>query len=343
MFKKTRLELTAWYLLIIMLISASFSLFIYEMLSREVERFALVQHFRIERRFRQNALDIQLLPPVLPQEELDLVDESKQRIIAMLGAVNVVILIFSGVLGYFLAGKTLYPIQAMLDEQNRFISDASHEFRTPLTSLKTAMEVAMRDKKMDLPQAKELIKDSISEANKLQQLTEDLLQFTQHTNAGDFKLEQVKLNDLIKVALHRIEPLAKNKQITIEDTIDMSLVTVNKKGIIDILVILLDNAIKYSPSKSFITLSSKQTEKHTYFLIQDQGLGIAEKDIPHVFDRFYRSDSARVKYSSKGFGLGLSIAKRIVDLHKGTISVKSNMGKGSLFTVVLPRIPKNSV
>ena len=336
MFKQARLKLTAWYLLIIMLVSLSFSIFIYGMLSREVERFARVQHVRIERRFRPNSFSIELPLLTLPQEELDLVSESKQRIIIMLGAVNLVILIFAGGLGYLLAGKTLHPIKDMVDEQNRFITDASHELRTPLTSLKSTMEVALRDKNMSLSEAKSLITDSIEETNKLQQLTEDLLQFSQTNQTSDFKFEVVKLTDLIKTSIHQIEPLAKNKSITIENKVEDYEITTNKKGIIDVFVILLDNAIKYSPEKSFITLSSRKTEKNISLLIQDQGLGIGKKDILHIFDRFYRSDAARIKNSSKGFGLGLSIAKRIVELHGGKISVKSSLGKGSLFTVLLP-------
>jgi len=336
MFKQARLKLTAWYLLIIMLVSLSFSFFIYEMLKREVERFARIQHVRIERRLRPNSFSIEIPLLNLPQEELDLVSESRQRIIMMLGVVNLVIFVFAGGLGYLLAGKTLHPIKDMVDEQNRFITDASHELRTPLTSLKSTMEVALRDKNMSLTEARNLIMESIEETNTLQQLTEDLLQFSQTNQTSDFKFEMAKLTDLIKTSIHQVQPLAKIKSITIENKVEDYEIKANKKGIIDVFVILLDNAIKYSPEKSFITLSSRKTEKNVTLLIQDQGLGIEEKDIPHIFNRFYRSDVARIKSTSKGFGLGLSIAKRIIELHGGKISVKSSLGKGSLFVVSLP-------
>lgn len=335
MFKKTRLKLTFWYLIIIMLISISFSIFIYGMLSREVERFAFVQHLRIERRFRPRSFNIS--PPFqLPQEEIELIVESKQRIIMMLGVVNLIIFVFAGGLGYLLAGKTLDPIRVMVEEQNRFISDASHELRTPLTSLKTAMEVALRDKNMNLSEAKNLIIDNIEETNKLQRLTEDLLQFTQYGQLSDITPEIVSLSHIVKSAIHQVEPLAKNKSIFIENKIEESKIQVNKKSIIDVIVILLDNAIKYSPEKSSLVIKSKKTEKHIHILVQDQGLGIEEKDIPYIFNRFYRSDTARKKNTSNGFGLGLSIAKRIIELHGGKISVESHIGKGSLFTLSLP-------
>lgn len=336
MFKQARLKLTAWYLLIIMLVSLSFSVFIYEMLSREVERFARVQHVRIARRLQPNMAIIDLPLLSLPQEEQDLISDSRQRIVFMLGTINVVIFIFSGGLGYLLAGKTLHPIKDMVDEQNRFITDASHELRTPLTSLKSAMEVALRDKNMSLSEAKNLIIDSIQETNKLQQLTEDLLQISQHTQLSEYRFEEIALKDLASTAIHQIQPLAKSKFIALENKIEEDKVYVNRKGIVDVLVILLDNAIKYSPEKSLITLSSRKAEKHILLSIADQGLGIEEKDMPHIFDRFYRSDTARMKGASKGFGLGLSIAQRIINLHKGKISVKSSVGKGSIFTVSIP-------
>lgn len=130
MFKNARLKLTAWYLLIIMFISIAFSLVIYQGLMNEVHRFSRMQKLRIER----------ILPPNPTQPffaDEDLITEIQQRIIFGLGIINIIIFLTSGALGYFLAGKTLRPIQEIMEEQNRFISDASHELRTPLTALKS--------------------------------------------------------------------------------------------------------------------------------------------------------------------------------------------------------------
>ena len=129
MFQNARIKLTLWYLLIIMLVSFLFSIGVYKILTREVERFARIQRFRMERGFGENHV---ILPPNL---DSDFVSETKERIAATLSTIDFVILIISGALGYFLAGKTLLPIKSMLDEQNRFITDASHELRTPLTAL----------------------------------------------------------------------------------------------------------------------------------------------------------------------------------------------------------------
>jgi len=162
MFKTARLKLTAWYLLIIMIISLSFSGLIYRLIDTEMNRFANSQRNRFERK-----LD---LPPSTPRVifvDDDLIAESRRRLLINLLMINGVILVVSGSLSYFLAGKTLSPIQKMSEDQNRFISDASHELRTPLTALKSLFEVSLRDPKLDLSESKKVIATGILQANKL--------------------------------------------------------------------------------------------------------------------------------------------------------------------------------
>src|SRR5260370_19278304 len=170
MFNKARLKLTFYYLLIIMVISVAFSAVIYKVDTNEVERFDRIQRTRI-----QNSL---FLPRVIIDRTL--VQETEKRITLTLISINATILVVSGITGYFLAGITLAPIKEMVDEQNRFISDASHEIGTPLTSLKTAMEVYLRSKKPDLNEAKTLVIESIDEVNKLQSISTSLLQLAQY-------------------------------------------------------------------------------------------------------------------------------------------------------------------
>ena len=149
MFNSARLKLTAWYLLGIMCISILFSSIIYRGLMSEVNRFEQIQRFRFERRLEEGEIVpktiIFKLPPPIPGSQ-ELIEETEKRILIMLITVNAGIFIISGLLGYVLAGRTLKPIKEMMDEQNRFISDASHEFRTPLTSLKSGFEVFLRNK-----------------------------------------------------------------------------------------------------------------------------------------------------------------------------------------------------
>lgn len=341
MFHSARIKLTAWYLLIIMCISLSFSVVIYRALTAEVERFARFQRFRIERQLREEEPqpvpyrpENTLIPPL---SDLDLVADTQRRIIFVLFVINSSILILSGGLGYFLAGMTLKPIKNMVEEQNQFITDASHEFRTPLTSLKSALEVNLRDKNITLKDAKILIKESITDVNKLQSLSDKLLQLSQYQKPDDaLPLVKLDIYDVIQKSIRSVRPLAQHKQMVITNTVKRAMVEGNSFQLIDLFVILLDNAIKYSSNKKTVLVSSQHTDGYLLLSIKDQGIGIDRKDIPHIFDRFYRADSARIKNHEGGYGLGLSIAKKIVDHYRGSIQVESTLGKGSSFVVHLP-------
>ena len=342
MFHSARLKLTAWYLLIIMVISLMFSLVIYKGLSNEIERFERTQRFRIEQRLQEGGFPLpderlRRFPSQMPTANPELLKETKQRILLMLIVINLGILLTSGGLGYILAGRTLAPIKDMMDKQNQFISDASHEFRTPLTSLRTAMEVALRNKNLSLPSSKKIIKESITEVKKLQSILEGLLQLTQYQKPNNnLQFTKVILSELAEEAIKKIDPLAKQKNISINSKVEKQEINGNKFGLIDLLVIFLDNAVKYSYKNTTVTITSHKTDGFIILSVKDQGVGITEKDLPHIFDRFYRADYARTKTTEGGYGLGLSIAKKIVDVHHGLINVESKLKKGTTFSVRLP-------
>lgn len=330
-----------------MLISLSFSVVIYEVLSGEMDRFSRIQRLRIERRLHEGDF---LIPELRPQYSLpqsivldpDLVTDIKNRLIFMLVLVNGSILFISGGLGYFLAGRTLMPIKEMLDEQNRFISDSSHELRTPLTSLKSAMEVNLRNKNLTIKESKNLIAESIIEVNKLQSLTDELLQLAQYQKPNGYgKFGKVSVLQIINNSIRRVDPIREKKKIIIENKAENAKIEGNSFGLTDLMVILLDNALKYSREKTKIEVETKVSESVVEISVSDQGVGISKDDLPKIFDRFYRSDTARTKTNSQGYGLGLAIAKKITDIHHGEITVKSKQGKGSIFTVHLP-IKQNS-
>lgn len=311
-----------------MAISISFSAVIYKVSINEVERFDQIQRTRYERRFG--------FPPP-PAIDPQLIEDTEKRIITNLVIINIAIAVISGTGGYFLAGITLKPIKEMVEEQNRFISDASHEIRTPLTSLKVAMEVYLREKKPTLQESKTLIEESIVEVNKLQNLSQSLLQLNQHENPNEQeKFDKIQIKEVLENATQKISPLAKERNISIENKVENYQIFANKYALTDLFVILLDNAIKYSKENSKVEIESKKTDGHINVSVKDYGIGIEEKDVPHIFDRFYRADTARSKENSGGYGLGLSIAKKIVDKHGGSISVKSELGKGSTFILRLP-------
>lgn len=330
MFKNARLKLTAWYLLIIMFISIAFSLVIYQGVTGEVQRFSKIQRLRMERTFPPNPTQ-----PFFIDE--DLIIEIKQRVIFGLGVINIIILLSSGALGYFLAGKTLQPIQEMVEEQNRFISDASHEFRTPLTALKSSLEVNLRDQNLSIDEARKIMVENIKDVNDLQRLSDSLLQLSQYEKPQqNIDFEIISLKQIINESVKKIEPLATRKNILIKNKLTDTNVKGNKYMLIDLFVLLLDNAVKYSGEKSSINIDAKKIDRSILISITDQGIGIDKKDISHLFDRFYRSDKARSKKEINGYGLGLSIAKKIVEQHKGSIKIESKLKKGTTVIVSLP-------
>lgn len=336
MFQSARIKLTAWYLLIIMCVSIAFSIVIHRVLSNEIDRFSRLQRLKIERRFQQGTLIPFNVAQPVPLIDPELIQETKNRLDLAIIIVNILIFIVSGGIGYFLAGKTLRPIQEMVDEQNRFITDASHELRTPLTSLKTSMEVWLRDKKLSLSGARALIQESIEEVDGLQALSENLLHLAQYEKpSGGIRSERLSIEALVDSAILKINPLAKRKKIRIEKKGEDAWTQGNRFALVDLLVILLDNAIKYSSPHKHIFVEYRRKDGSVNLSVKDQGNGIDPKDIPHLFERFYRADKSRSKDTS-GFGLGLSIAKKIVETHKGSIKVESILEKGSTFIVTLP-------
>ena len=342
MFHSARLQLTIWYLLIIMVISISFSTFIYVGATREYDRIIRIEQYRVTHPtqpgifFQRPPGQDDLIANSLQQDN-ELVEWAKLRVLEALIVVNLIILFLSALAGYFLAGRTLKPIKNMLDEQNRFITDASHELNTPLTALKTSLEVNLRNKQLDLGEAKEVLRSNLEDVNSLQSLSEELMGVVMYQKQnGNFKITKVALSNIINTAAKQVESFAKKKRVTIKIDASKVFVMGDEKSLIELFVILLDNAIKYSDDKSLISASVRKENSEVSVTVKDSGVGIQTEDLPHIFDRFYRADRSRTKQKIKGYGLGLSIAKRIVTLHNGKIRVESEIGKGSVFTVVFP-------
>ena len=332
MFTKARLKLTFWYLLIIMTISISFSGFIYNQIGFEFQR----RFNNIERRLQLNQKG---LGSPYGQELLFLEDlqAAKKGVLFLLVYTNGVIFVLSGIAGSFLARKTLQPIEDVLEEQKRFIADASHELKTPLTALQTSIEVALRDKKLTLKDAKKVLRESIEDTDNLNSLANDLLSLTRYQQNGDSLTREVfDIKKVINSSLKKIKPLATKKKIRINSKLEKVTINANKDSIEKLVTILLDNAVKYTSKNGEVNVTATVSRKCALIKVRDTGMGISKKDSPHIFDRFYRIDQSRSKDIVDGFGLGLSIAKKIVDLQGGSISVKSTPGKGSTFKVRLP-------
>jgi signal transduction histidine kinase len=330
MFHSARIKLTLWYVLISMLVSILFSITIFSFFHREL--------VRNEQRFQLRFDRVQELSPgFLPQFSPPHIDfvASENTIKLNLIFVNGIILIISSLAGYFLAGRTLMPIQIMLEKQNQFIGDASHELRTPLTALKTAIEVNLRDKKLTLRQAKDILQDNLNDINQLELLSNNLLSITKLQSNTPILTEDVNVKQVIEQTIAKINPLAMQKSIQIKTKNENVNIKADRNRITDVFTIFLDNAIKYSPPHTTIHIQTSLISNSVEITIKDQGIGIDKNDIPHIFERFYRANKARSK-NIEGYGLGLSIAQEIVHLYDGTIRVESSLHKGTQFLITFP-------
>ncbi len=330
MFQSARFKLTSWYLLIIMIVSVLFSVALYFLLSSEITD----NYNRMLQRYeqRRHLFPGIEFPAFLDPKELD---SSRDRVKLELVYINLIILGFSATAGYFLSGKTLTPIKEMVDDQKRFVSDASHELRTPITALKTSTEVNLRDKNLTLSGAKEILKSQLNAINDLEMLSDKLILMTRVKSTTPNNYSEIYLKKIATQAVEMVSPLAKSKKIKINIEIGNEKIFGDDQELTRLIVIFLDNSIKYSPERSLIEITGKKSRNEVRLEIHDQGRGIERRDLPHIFERFYRADKSRSL--SNGHGLGLSIAKQIVDKYGGYIKVKSEVGKGTTFMISIPR------
>jgi two-component system sensor histidine kinase CiaH len=335
MFHSARLSLTLWYLLVITIICIAFSFVIYILLRNELAQFEQQTRNR-QGAYYQSALDLQACQAALiVGPDVELISQWEDRLKRRLVAVNGLIVITSGVFAFFLSTKTLRPIQQMVSEQQRFISDASHELRTPIAAVKSEIEVALRDKNLSVDESKKVLHSSLEEVNRLNGLVNQLLVFNKHRTKAE--LQSVSIESVLRLATKRTEMLAAQKQITVKLHTQNTQVLGVPDRLVEVFVILLDNAIKYSKPGGVVNVSSMIRLRELRVNVRDEGVGIPKEDIPHIFDRFYRGEKSRSRTQTDGFGLGLSIAESTVSQFGGKITVKSQVGKGSVFTVVLNR------
>jgi len=264
--------------------------------------------------------------------------EGKQRIIIGLININAIIIMLGGVGGYFLARRTILPIKRAHDAQSAFAADASHELRTPLATMRAEIEVALREKKFSLEDARVLLKSNLEELEKLTSLSDGLLRLARTDLATELSFETVSLSSLVGEALERFTPLAREKNIEITTSLPGKMDTNgDAPSLIELFATLIDNALKYSKTNQSVNITGKNDGKYWEVAVKDYGLGIKASELAHVFDRFYRGESSRVTGKISGYGLGLAIAKNIASLHKGEVRAQSTPGKGSVFIVRLPK------
>ncbi|EFW07650.1 histidine kinase [Streptococcus anginosus 1_2_62CV] len=225
-------------------------------------------------------------------------------------------------------------------ERRLFVSNVSHELRTPLTSVKSYLE-ALDEGALSEPVAPDFIKVSLDETNRMMRMVSDLLSLSRIDNAtSHLDIELTNFTAFITFILNRFDKIRsqnddKKYEIIRDYPINSIWVEIDTDKMIQVIDNIINNAIKYSPDGGKITVSMKTTDTQMILSISDEGLGIPKKDLPKIFDRFYRVDKARSR-AQGGSGLGLAIAKEIIKQHNGFIWAKSEYGKGSTFTIVLP-------
>jgi signal transduction histidine kinase len=333
MFHSATLKLTGWYLLILMSISVLFSIGIYNVATGEIRN-------RLDQ-FQTKFEQPDMMPYTVPGHGIfaayrdDQNETANRNIMTSLVYVNLMILLGGGALSYALARRTLRQIEEAHEAQSRFVSDASHELRTPLAAMKSELEVALRDTKMTKDEMKQLLGSNLEEVNKLTTLSQTLLHLSKLDYAS-LEVGPVNLGDILDEVVQRYDKNA--NRITLKLPKDPILAKANASTVEELFTILVDNALKYSPKTGKISAALTRQGKHAAFTITNPGKGIPADKLPHIFDRFYRANESR---TDGGAGLGLALAKEIVTLNKGELSVSSLVGKETSFRVLLPIFRKN--
>lgn len=240
--------------------------------------------------------------------------------------------------GYWLAGRNIRPISEMYARQKQFTADASHEMRTPLAVMKLAVQGLREDEDSRLGEfAKESVEMLESEADRLSRLTENLMTLARSDEDNlPVYTEQVDMTALCHKVAAQLALLAEQKQIVLKQELQADLsVQGDELALSRLLIILLDNALKYSAAKTTVTLRGARVKEHLVIEVRDEGCGISDEDKTRVFDRFYRVDKARSR-SQGGLGLGLSLAWAIVHQHGGSIEAFDNKPQGTVMYVQLP-------
>jgi len=333
MFKSARIKLTLFYLAILVAFGFVLTLSIRVLAEREYMHSNMVQ--------RGEVRNIILRLPGSnhwPNNFVDVQDEQAAEVRQQLNQdmlfINVVALIVGGVLSYWFAGRTLRPIEEAHEAQARFASDASHELRTPLTNLRLENEVFLRQKQFTEPEARELIKSNLEEVQRLEGLSSNLLALTQYGNTP-LALTVSAAKPLVDAALKVAHQSAAAKHVTFRKDVASAMIRGHHDSLVQLLDILLDNAIKYSPAQSTVTVGGRREDGYYLLWVQDEGSGIDEKDLPFIFDRLYRGDKARTSKNG-GYGLGLSLAKAIATANGAEIRVMNVKDSGACFMVRIP-------
>lgn len=263
------------------------------------------------------------------------------RLLLILGALAG--MLFTGLGSLFLANRAFVPISQAFRRQRQFTADASHELRTPLALIRANAEMLSRHGSALPPEDDELIGEIIHETDHLNRLVSDLLTLARaDSDQVQIARGPVDFSALVADVHDDLLHIAETRGIRSTLSLDSNITVQGDEGRLrQLLLILLDNALKYTDQGGQVDISLRGEDAHARLVVSDTGIGIAPRDIPHIFDRFYRADPARQRETG-GTGLGLAIARWIARAHGGDVRAESNLGHGARFIVELPvRSPKD--
>ncbi len=239
---------------------------------------------------------------------------------------------------YVLASSSLRPINKIIELQRRFIANASHELRTPLSVMKTQSEVALRMKRsLSKEELETVLRSNISQINYMSEVINTLLRISSSTSSSrSVTFSPLVIAIPIEKAISSLLSLALSKKITITTEVPHTICIVgNGVAFEEIMINVLQNAIMYTPEGGKVHIYASQEGKKCRVAISDTGVGISAKDLPHIFNPFFRGHLSPT-YSKHGSGLGLTLVKELVTLHKGTISLASTEGQGTVVSMFFP-------
>lgn len=240
------------------------------------------------------------------------------------------------VASYFLARRAMIPIQAAWEKQQQFVADASHELRSPITGIYSNAELMLRHPQLTIQEQSHRINTIMKESSRMTKLIASLLTLARSdADKAELQVAPVDFSEMVEMVAEHFKPLEELNKVSLTVQIKPAIeLMADRERLHQLVVILLDNAFKYTSEGGKILLSCDKDDKSAIVVVQDTGCGIAAEHLPHIFDRFFRGDKARSR-DKGGTGLGLAIAKWIVEKHGGKIAVESS-GKGTTFQVSIP-------
>ncbi len=323
MFHTARIKLSVLYSIIFLVLFWSLTGGIYFWMNQFFGDSSFIKHHNYSQSIDQE----------VPKREppLDVIMDELKNIILL---IDFGLLFTIPIITWFLTGRTLAPIQAAHAREKQFLTDASHDLRTPLSIISADIELSLR-KKRTLSDYEKTLKSNKEEVDDLIALVENLLFINREDQHRSALQEKIDLIDLLsaRIALLQKRADTKNQIISLTPPQKNIIIQGNSHLLNRLFSNLLDNAIKYSPVKANIKVKINYDEKSAVVIISNSGIGIPKKELEKIFDRFYRIDPSR---SEKGYGLGLSIAKQIVDMHQGKINIISVEEKETTVSVILP-------